>query len=105
MDINIKNKWVEALRSGKYKQGTGKLRKCDDTFCCLGVLIDVTKPNSWEKREEDDFFHLEDFWYGTLPPEMASELDLVHSESQLMAMNDHMGYNFNQIADWIEANL
>jgi len=29
--------WVEALRSGKYKQGQGFL-KCDDSFCCLGVL-------------------------------------------------------------------
>ena len=31
---------VAALRSGKYKQCTGALRK-DDGFCCLGVACDV----------------------------------------------------------------
>src|SRR5688572_11113721 len=30
--------WVEALRSGKYEQGTGQLANGDGGFCCLGVL-------------------------------------------------------------------
>lgn len=29
-------KWAAALRSGEYKQGTGRLRQ-GDRFCCLGV--------------------------------------------------------------------
>lgn len=40
MKKEIKKLWVEALRSGKYQQGRGELR-CDDTFCCLGVLCDL----------------------------------------------------------------
>ena len=32
--------WVEALRSGEYKQGGGKLRN-GDKFCCLGVACDL----------------------------------------------------------------
>lgn len=36
--------WLKALRSGKYKQGYGRLRtKVDDTYCCLGVACVVAK--------------------------------------------------------------
>jgi hypothetical protein len=34
-------KWVDALRSGKYKQGVNSLKREDGSFCCLGVLQDV----------------------------------------------------------------
>ena len=40
MKKEIADKWVEALRSGKYKQGKSALKK-DDSFCCLGVLCDI----------------------------------------------------------------
>lgn len=34
----VKAKWVKALRSGKYEQGTGALEtKFPDRYCCLGV--------------------------------------------------------------------
>jgi hypothetical protein len=33
------DEWIKALRSGKYKQGRGRLyNKGDNTYCCLGVL-------------------------------------------------------------------
>jgi len=39
MDQEIKRKWVEALRSGRYQQGPQKLYDSHkNTFCCLGVL-------------------------------------------------------------------
>lgn len=41
MNKEIKARWVDALRSGDYKQGTGALRSKDDEFCCLGVLMDL----------------------------------------------------------------
>lgn len=37
----VKDRWVKALRSGKYTQGQEKLRDKDDNFCCLGVLCDL----------------------------------------------------------------
>lgn len=38
----IQQKWVDALRSGEYKQGAGRLRYSDDnSFCCLGVLCEL----------------------------------------------------------------
>lgn len=36
----IKEKWLEALKSGKYKQGVGMLYKCGE-HCCLGVLCEI----------------------------------------------------------------
>lgn len=32
--------WVDALRSGKYKQGSGYLRQ-GDKYCCLGVVCEL----------------------------------------------------------------
>jgi hypothetical protein len=43
---DIKTKWLEALRSGEYKQGQGALQTSDKTFCCLGVLCEVQGINS-----------------------------------------------------------
>ena len=42
MDKDIAGKWVIALRSGRYEQGVGQLRRYGD-FCVLGVLCDVHK--------------------------------------------------------------
>ena len=36
----VKNKWVAALKSGKYKQGCCHLRG-PTGYCCLGVLCEV----------------------------------------------------------------
>jgi hypothetical protein len=33
----FKRRWVEKLRSGKFKQGGGYLRGGDETHCCLGI--------------------------------------------------------------------
>lgn len=42
MNKALKKKWVNALRSGEYKQGGNRLyNKKYDSFCCLGVLCDV----------------------------------------------------------------
>ncbi len=53
MDPILKAKWIEALRSGKYKQGKGVLRYGDE-FCCLGVLCDVVDPKKWESQFNDN---------------------------------------------------
>lgn len=51
MNKEIKQRWVEALRSGKYKQGKAALRR-KDRFCCLGVLCDITqtKKCQWKPK-------------------------------------------------------
>lgn len=40
----IKENWLNALKSGKYKQGFGRLyNPIDNTHCCIGVLGEVTE--------------------------------------------------------------
>lgn len=44
MNTEVKQQWVEALRSGQYEQGTGRLHRAENgvsLFCCLGVLCDL----------------------------------------------------------------
>ena len=40
MNQTIKQRWIEALRSGEYEQTTKTLHN-EDGFCCLGVLCDL----------------------------------------------------------------
>lgn len=54
MDKEWKKKWLEALRSGKYKQGQNELRSKDNSFCCLGVLCDIAGGGEWSKETGED---------------------------------------------------
>jgi hypothetical protein len=44
--------WVEALRSGEYEQGNGKLQTLSGKFCCLGVACDVFKEDNPDVKAE-----------------------------------------------------
>ena len=92
MDAELKAKWVAALRSGKYEQGPLFLRN-GESYCCLGVLCDVLDPNGWP---EDHCLALT-----TLDATGLSGMEV----SNLVHLNDTLGYPFNTIADWVEANL
>ena len=49
-------KWIAALRSGKYKQTRGYLKDVNG-FCCLGVASDICPSVSWlENPKGEDFF-------------------------------------------------
>ncbi len=41
MKADIAIMWVDALESGEYEQGIGKLQPEPGKFCCLGVLTDL----------------------------------------------------------------
>jgi hypothetical protein len=118
--------WIKALRSGKYKQGTGFLHTADDKFCCLGVACDlavkkgiIRKPTkSIAERAFEDY---EVYRYGNLsgllPKKVMNWLGLSYSagdftlgpteyfqtDDSLAAMNDS-GVSFKKIADFIEKN-
>lgn len=48
--------WVQALRSGKYKQGQGALRT-GDAYCCLGVLCDLYNSDNWKNVNRGYFVY------------------------------------------------
>lgn len=92
MDAKVKSKWVEALRSGKYQQGRGALALDEDHLCCIGVGFCVVRPNDDVNKSWTD--------------EAAFALGL-HPDQRdhLVILNDNEGSTFDQIADYIEANL
>jgi hypothetical protein len=57
MNPEIKKRWIDALKSGDYNQGTESLC-CNDSFCCLGVLCDLyiqdTKNGEWFSYMAED---------------------------------------------------
>lgn len=125
MRPEIKAKWLDALRSGKYAQTNGALKK-GDSYCCLGVLCDVyakTRRNGshFEKdvnagwlfgRGEREKFVTRDGceshlylpepvakWAG-IPPHTTTDSE----QDDLANMNDE-GKSFEEIADYIEKHL
>lgn len=55
----IIRRWVEALRSGKYKQGRGQLATmlsspAERAYCCLGVLCELAVDDGVIQRTEPD---------------------------------------------------
>lgn len=113
MKKKIADQWVKALRSGKFKQTTGKLERIDGN-CCLGVLCNIAMvegicdydnqfngmiqfdnnpdllPNSvqeWAGMKEDD---------GTI---------VYKGKSRSLAyLNDSLNLSFKEIANVIEKN-
>jgi hypothetical protein len=51
MKRRVKEKWLEDLRSVRYKQGIGRLRR-GNRFCCLGVLADQLA-DDWKEDHGD----------------------------------------------------
>lgn len=95
----LEKKWMEALRSGDYKQGSGYLRKLD-TFCCLGVLCELKKVDAAARGDVDGL-------YRYLSP-VSSSTNIndagwltTDQGSCLAALNDS-GWSFKRIADAIE---
>jgi hypothetical protein len=105
MKNELKQKWLQALRSDKYKQGEGWLRY-GDQFCCLGVLCDVAG-KEWTRDPEGDSYAPKDApqEWSLLDEAHRSEFGLTEEQMhQLTQMNDS-GTMFHDIADHIEANI
>ena len=111
----MKQEWINALRSGKYKQGRDNLRH-GDHFCCLGVLCDLVNKDNWQDNPKDSgrppSWVDGDLTYdaGGLPIALGERLFTSKSASVgdvfcfLVQKNDD-GFSFEQIADYIEAEL
>jgi hypothetical protein len=56
VDKQVKEVWVNALRSGDYDQGQAWLKK-GDSYCCLGVLCDLYLADHdrvWEANDDEE---------------------------------------------------
>jgi hypothetical protein len=131
--IEPRRLWVEALRSGKYKQGFKALCRDDcgsKTYCCLGVACEVYQEHVGDLEVQSDHPKLIAFDKSShfLPLKVAKWLnirpagnlmepvkDVVHRDDarvlpkdakfdSLSALNDFgANFDFNKIADVIES--
>lgn len=118
MNPEIKAKWVAALRSGDYEQGSGRLRD-DRGMCCLGVLCDLhsheTGAAAWSDGETGWDYATEKY---TLPKSVIQwaglatanpRIDPADELSALANYNDGAAQKpqtrFPEIADLIEKHL
>jgi hypothetical protein len=128
MNPEIKQKWVDALLSGKYDQGSEKLRSRQG-YCCLGVLCDLysqEQNQEWEFRGafEEENTQPTDYWYfdgeGEFLPESVKEwaglslanplvkLDAEEEDEDPWSYHDEIsnlndtGYTFNDLAKMIQ---
>lgn len=123
MNPSVKEKWLEALRSGEYKQAVGRLRwPPTGGFCCMGVLCDLyhketgdgtwvfipATPNDHQSHSHYTFLSEDGFapdavstWAGLAPysTESGSELHVVAH------LNDFKKQSFKTIAQYIEDNF
>jgi len=130
MNPEVKQKWIDALRSGKYEQGSEKLRSVSG-YCCLGVLCDLYAQEhntEWEFRgNEETNLQPQDYWYfgeesEFLPdsvmnwaelkvncPEVNIDVDEdgedVWSYNEALANLNDSGYTFNDLSKLIEQQL
>jgi len=113
MRKEIADIWADALRSGKYRQTTLRLRDVDG-YCCLGVLCDLhreqTGQGSWSP---DGYYNTGDDTDGVIPTPAVAEWAGLNDRSPavssspgsdlLTAMNDDDGSSFEELADIIQA--
>ncbi len=132
MNEYVKGLWLKALRSGKYDQGTGRLKSTEidfggqenDYFCCLGVLCEIHRQEvagEWGDVNgfglgyiaDRNYAHIKDAAIYELPftVQKWAALDsgdpFVDTEDgrfELSALNDAFK-PFNKIADAIENSL
>lgn len=127
MNPEIKQLWIDALRSGEYEQGAAYLRAVGkdglpDTFCCLGVLTDLAVKAGVIPEGGPDIVdglpcrvYGEDAVMNMLPSEVMEWADIetqagrlkseVSGLETLWELNDNAKFSFDQIADVIEAQF
>lgn len=86
--------WTDALRSGKYEQGSCLLRSAMKRFCCLGVACEVAEigyqgGNEYPPEELYD-------WLGIDSMQSSFERRCVH-------MNDTDAMSFSAISEAIDS--
>jgi hypothetical protein len=101
MNTELKQKWVEALRSGEYRQIRGRLNDYDNGYCCLGVLCKVagyevigTNILENEKIVVENYIAIDNLIK-----------DDSYDVSYFIQLNDNNRYTFDEIAEYVEKNL
>jgi hypothetical protein len=111
MNDEVKRLWVDALRSGEYKQGQGGLAQLtiqdEIVYCCLGVLCEVAIKSGLPLVKDDSENIVGYNNREAMPPnEVLIWASLEDKDAcDLADMNDNEGWPFERIASFIEEKL
>lgn len=129
MTAEQKTKWLEALRSGQYRQGTTSLEVVDEhgvaSYCCLGVLQkvldgDVQHSVSAGSGQRSPFPLPTRQWYldhgietdqedGEFAPDTGyaplCNIEGLYFHFSYAYINDTSGLSFTDIADLLEKDI
>ena len=107
MNTQAKAKTIAALRSGKYSQTGGRLRRTEKpyAYCCLGVMCEVALEGYWDDGGSYILSTGKTAGLATLSKEAASKLGLSIKETNVLAAKNDSGLTFEEIANYIEGNL
>lgn len=109
-----RDKWLAALRSGDFQQNFDCLWSDEegDTYCCLGVLQDLTPfhPSEQRYRPESTLMHPEAARLVGLPSVRHPDQEYFlqpdsNIQVKLARLNSATGLDFEEIADWIEDHV
>jgi len=102
MKLLLRNKWIDALLNGKYKQIQSRLGNKSDGRCCLGVLCNVAKIDFVSTVSSDCAGD------GNINSKVYTRMIRLLGNSKtkfhLMGMND-CRKSFKEIATWIKRYL
>lgn len=119
MDQNLALKWADALESGEYEQGIGKLRHVDletnkVSYCCIGVLCEIHPDIASVGEEIYKAANGSNFVYA-FEDDMLEYVGLGRTQQEvLIGMNDGRVVestgeverkSFKEIAAWIRENM
>lgn len=91
------DKWVEALRSGRYKQSMRELRNVRG-YCCLGVLCEISGLGEWRENNVNNYLHAFDFLNATtiLPEQVQELVEMKNPNGEIMdSANTNTRYDEN----------
>lgn len=100
MDATLRQKWIDALRSGKFRQAQYTLKDEDGGYCCIGVLCKIQRASFAKLKKDRGTLQIA----GTLPRALTGGLE-AYELSALSRLNDCSGKSFAEIADYIEQNI
>jgi len=112
MTDELKQAWIDALKSGEFQQGYGFLKRAEK-FCCLGVLCEVmiarganiTRRLTDDEQEEDKLITLYSGERSLLSEELLNLAGLSWDEQiVVMHKNDDTRSSFDEIAAYLKRN-
>ena len=119
MEPELKQRWLDALRSGGYDKGVGRLKGRDNDYCCLGVLADISNVGEWKQGEDGWEFRIDEdvaqdwakehaSWAETMPnctTYFGSVVGLSQYDQKALALLNDQAHSFEPVITRIEETV